>query len=108
MIAIEFYEDLYRLGKSSSLRKRIDAQERVLNLRNTRRGVTARRGDATFGELIPKVKPVLPDGYSVARGAVATVEIGIEVKILAKAMIKQIGRVVSDMEDQLGSPVHEL
>ncbi len=35
-----------------------------------------------------------PSGNSrVARGNVATVEIGIEVKILSKAMIKQIGRV---------------
>ncbi len=35
-----------------------------------------------------------------ARGQIATVEIGIEVKILAKAMIKQIDRVVNDLRNQ--------
>jgi len=40
-------------------------------------------------------------GYKVGRGPVATVEIGVEVKILAKAMIKQIGRVQSDLAHQV-------
>ena len=35
-----------------------------------------------------------------ARGPVATVEIGSEVKILAKAMIKQIDRVMTDLQNQ--------
>ena len=40
-------------------------------------------------------------GYLVARGPIATVEIGIEVKILAKAMIKQIDRVINDLRNQV-------
>lgn len=39
-------------------------------------------------------------GFVVQRGGSATVEIGIEVKILAKAMIKQIDRVISDLARQ--------
>ena len=48
----------------------------------------------------------------VARGPVATIEIGAETKILAKAMIKQIDRVISDLINQVtqfkrggGSPI---
>ena len=37
----------------------------------------------------------------VARGPVATIEIGAETKILAKAMIKQIDRVISDLTNQV-------
>jgi hypothetical protein len=37
----------------------------------------------------------------VARGPVATIEIGAEVKILAKAMIKQIDRVTGDLKKQV-------
>jgi hypothetical protein len=40
-------------------------------------------------------------GYLVGRGAIATVEIGVEVKILAKAMIKQIARVMNDLRNQV-------
>jgi hypothetical protein len=36
----------------------------------------------------------------VARGPVATIEIGAETKILAKAMIKQIDRVITDLTNQ--------
>ncbi len=36
-----------------------------------------------------------------ARGPIATVEIGVEVKILAKAMIKQIDRVINDLRNQV-------
>ena len=39
-------------------------------------------------------------GFNVAQGPVATVEIGAEVKILAKAMIKQIDRVMTDLLNQ--------
>src|SRR2546425_9301872 len=37
----------------------------------------------------------------VARGPVATIEIGAETKILAKAMIKQIDRVITDLINQV-------
>src|SRR5438477_11042357 len=37
----------------------------------------------------------------VARGPVATIEIGAETKILAKAIIKQIDRVINDLVNQV-------
>jgi hypothetical protein len=59
------------------------------------------RGDGTFGELVPGVIPIQDPGFTVARGQVATIEIGIEVKILAKAMIKQIDRMIGDLRKQV-------
>lgn len=111
-VAMHLYEDLYTVRKSALFRKRIDRRERVLNAQNRRRGIQARRGDGTFGELIPSAKPIDDPGFEVARGPVATVEIGVEVKILAKAMIKQIDRVIGDFTKQVvhfrrgaGSPI---
>lgn len=84
----------------------------MLNIQNRLQGINARRGDGTFGELIPHSDVIQVSGFSVARGAVATVEIGTEVKILANSMIKQIGRVRNDLQDQVrefqtagGSPI---
>jgi signal recognition particle GTPase len=37
----------------------------------------------------------------VKRGPIATIEIGIEVKTIHKAMIKQIDRVITDMKNQV-------
>lgn len=101
-VALHLYEDLVAVNRS---RRYVDAVltrgDRVLNVQNRRRGVRARRGDATFGEIIPGETAVVQPGYSVARGPIATVEIGIEVKILAKAMIKQIDRVINDLCNQV-------
>lgn len=93
-------EDLYELGKSSKLNPRIDQGQRVLNTRNRLTGKKSRRGDGTFGEIVPQATASKVPGFLVARGPVATVEIGTEVKILAKAMIKQIDRVMTDMINQ--------
>lgn len=100
-VAVFLTEDLYALQKSAKLNARIDHAERVQNIQNKRRGIIARRGDGTFGELIPGAAPVREEGYKVARGPIATVEVGVEVKILCKAMIKQIDRVMQNMEDQV-------
>jgi hypothetical protein len=100
-VAMHLYEDLYVLGKSARLVARIADRERVVNTRNQRRGISARRGDGTFGEIVPGVVAVEDPRFTVARGQVATVEIGVEVKILAKAMIKQIVRVKNDLSDQI-------
>lgn len=101
-VAMHLYEDLVAIHRSAKL---IDAvvmrQDRVLNVQNRRWGVKARRGDATFGELIVGETPIVDDGFQVARGPIATVEIGVEVKILAKAMIKQIDRVLNDLRNQV-------
>lgn len=69
--------------------ERVNAQRCVLNVANKRRGIDARRGDGAFGEIIPNEEAIHDAGYAVSRGPIATVEIGCEVKILAKAMIKQ-------------------
>src|SRR5437867_11187747 len=63
-------------------------------------GKPGRRGDGTFGELVPAAVAVTEKGMLVARGHVATIEIGAETKILAKAMIKQIDRVINDLFNQ--------
>ena len=100
-IAIELYEDLHSLHKSPKLVSRIENHERVINVQNLRQGVKARRGDGTFGELIPGEDALALPGFKVARGPIATLEIGGEVKILAKAMIKQIDRVMTDLGNQV-------
>src|SRR5438477_11165716 len=100
-IAIQLYEDLYNLRRSAKYKARVDSKEYVINIRNILRGIASRRGDGTFGERVPGVITVDEPGFSVARGQLATVEIGVEVKILAKAMIKQIDRVMSDLRGQV-------
>ena len=101
-IARELFEDLVELGEHASpvFLERVAEQTSVANLQNRRRGVGARRGDGMFGERVPTSRAVIDDGFGVARGQVATAEIGIEVKILATAMLKQVGRVISDLEKQ--------
>ena len=79
----------------------MNRRDRVANVQNQRRGVSARRGDGTFGELIPGQTPIIDPDYLVARGPIATVEIGVEVKVLFKAMIKQIDRVINDLRNQV-------
>lgn len=102
-VAMHFDEDLVSLTPPSStkLPPRVQSQSRVLSTTNLRRGITARRGDGTFGEAIPGMPTVADPGFLVARGQIATVEIGVEMKILAKAMIKQIDRVIGDLQKQL-------
>ena len=101
-VAMHLYEDLININRSPKLTEAvITRKDRVLNVQNKRRGVAARRGDGTFGEIIPGETAITDDGYGVARGPIATVEIGIEVKILAKAMIKQIDRVINDLRNQV-------
>jgi hypothetical protein len=73
----------------------------VVNVANMRQGVKARRGDGSFGEIIPHEIPVIEAGYAVKRGAIATIETGIEVKIIQKAMIRQIDRVINDLKGQI-------
>lgn len=92
-VALHLYEDLVELGLSSKLVDRAAARTRVVTSSNLRQGIKARRGDGTFGEIVPGTPVIADPGYLVARGRVATVEIGVEMKILAKAMIKQIDRV---------------
>ncbi|HEY1341326.1 MAG TPA: hypothetical protein VGF59_27640 [Bryobacteraceae bacterium] len=98
---MHLYEDLIAIRRSPKLSEAaVERKDRILNVQNKRRGVAARRGDATFGEIIPGETAIVDEGYIVARGPIATVEIGVEVKILLKAMIKQIDRVINDLRNQ--------
>lgn len=99
-VASCLYEDLYRLGRSTKLRSRIEQGTRVVNAQNKTVGIARRRGDGTFGELVPAAVAITAEGFVVSRGPVATIEIGAETKILAKAMIKQIDRVIGDLVRQ--------
>ena len=89
------------INKSTRLVERVQRHECVVNVRNVMTGKPGRRGDGTFGELVPAAVAVTEKGMLVARGPVATIEIGAETKILAKAMIKQIDRVISDLINQV-------
>jgi hypothetical protein len=100
-VAIQFYEDLYDLSRSQKYVERVIHGISVVNAENTRQGVKARRGDGSFGEIIPHEIPATESGYSVKRGPIATIEIGIEVKIIQKAMIRQIDRVINDLKGQV-------
>jgi hypothetical protein len=97
---MHLYEDLYGLGASQKLVQRVDAGVSVLNSANKRHGIKARRGDGSFGAILPHVPAIKDAGFAVARGPIATIEIGVEVKILMKAMLKQIDRVSNDLRGQ--------
>jgi hypothetical protein len=99
-IADYLYEDLYDLGESAKYRDRVDSRQRVLNPKNQSPGINARRGDGSFGTLIPGTRAITLPEFAVARGPTAEIELGAEVKILAKAMIKQIDRVLNDLRSQ--------
>jgi hypothetical protein len=101
LVASQLYEDLVAIGKSHKLIERIKRHECVVNVRNITTGKPGRRGDGTFGELVPAAGAMIAKGMVVARGPVATIEIGAETKILAKAMVKQIDRVISDLINQV-------
>jgi hypothetical protein len=99
-IASHLYEDLLAVNRSPKFVSRVVAVSDVVNTANRIFGRKGRRGDGTFGQLIPGERATTETGFLVPRGPIATLEIGAESKILAKAMIKQIDRVMSDLEGQ--------
>jgi hypothetical protein len=101
LVAIQFFEDLYTLpNPSPKYVQRVSQGISVLNVQNLAHGIQARRGDGSFGEIVPNAVSIAAPGFVVKRGPIATIEIGIEVKIIAKAMIKQIDRVINDLKGQ--------
>jgi hypothetical protein len=98
---MHLYEDLAALGLSAKYSQRISSHDRILSSTNLRQGISARRGDGTFGDPVPGTRIISDPTYRVARGRIATVEIGVETKILSKAMIQQIDRVISDLRNQV-------
>jgi hypothetical protein len=95
------YEDLRKLNRSAILSERIDNKTRVVSTTNKTVGIQSRRGDGAFGELVPVALAISEAGFLVATGPLSAIEIGAETKILAKAMIKQIDRVNSDLRRQV-------
>jgi hypothetical protein len=96
-IADHLFDDLYEIYADSKLRTDVDSGLAVLNPKGVSPGLKARRGDGSFGPLVPGRTSVARIACPVPAGPTATVKIGAEVKILAKAMIKQIDRVTSDL-----------
>jgi hypothetical protein len=101
IVASQLYEDLVELARSTKLAERVHNHSRVVNLGNKTVGKISRRGGGTFGELVPTATALSEAGLLVARGEIANIEIGAETKILAKAMIKQIDRVIGDLVRQV-------
>lgn len=100
-VAQRLYDDLLSLGRSPKLVARIKEGSRVVNVANLAVGIKARRGDGTFGERVPALAAIVDPTSQVRRGKISRVEIGAESKILAKAMIKQIDRVIGDLTRQV-------
>lgn len=100
-VAIYLYEDLFDLNRSSKYVAAVSSKTRVLNTANRAVGKKSRRGDGTFGEHVPNTPVDAACGLAVAFGAIATIDIGTEVKILAKAMRKQLDRVCTDLVNQV-------
>jgi hypothetical protein len=99
-IAECLYDDLAVLNRSPKLTARVLSGQVVVNTRNRVTGRVGRRGDGTFGERVPTIDPFRAPGQAVGRGAVADVEIGTEVKLLATKMVAQVDRVMTDLENQ--------
>lgn len=96
-IADFLFDDLYLVSDSSKLRRDVDAGLVALNPKGISPGLRARRGDGSFGPIVPGYTPRPYEGHVVPIAPTAAVDLGAEVKILAKAMIKQIDRVISDL-----------
>lgn len=99
-VASFLYEDLIELARSAKLADRVRTARAAVNVANVAVGKPARRGDGTFGEVVPGVATIVVPKFVVPRGRIASIEIGVETKILAKAMIKQIDRVIGDLQRQ--------
>lgn len=101
-VSYELYEDLCALGESAPLVERITNHARALCVKNRTHGQRNRRGDGAIGVPVPGDTPTAVQGFSVARvPRIAIIEIGMEVKILAKAMTRQIDRVMNDLSNQI-------
>jgi hypothetical protein len=99
-IVNHLYEDLLLLGRSPKLAEGVRVGRLVVNIGNIVTGRAGRRGDGAFGDLVPNEEAHGETGFQVQRGPLATMRIAAESKILAKAMIKQIDRVINDLEGQ--------
>jgi len=99
-LAAYIYDDLVELGQSQKLLLRMNKGYLAVNTGNQVKGKKGRRGDGTFGRIVPGKSPVIVPGYVVPRGLVANLEIGTEVKIGATKLIAQVDRVINDLSKQ--------
>lgn len=83
MIASNLYEDLLALGDSKKFTQNVEARIGVVNAGNQVKGKKGRRGDGTFGRIVPGVPATSVAGFAVARGPIANLELGAEVKVVA-------------------------
>lgn len=100
VVASQLYEDLYELGRSKSYVKGIDGHLLGINSGNRITGQQARRGDGTFGEFVPNLTAVVVQNFHVARGHLASLQIGAETKIFNAALGKQQIERVGDLNGQ--------
>jgi hypothetical protein len=100
MIASHLYEDLLALADSKKFTQNVEARIGVVNTGNQVKGKKGRRGDGTFGRIVPGVPATSVAGFAVARGPIANLELGAEVKVIATKMIAQIDRVTTDLNNQ--------
>jgi len=99
-VAVHLYEDLVALNQSTKLVTRVRDGELAVNVGNQIKGRKGRRGDGTFGRVVPGQAILAEPGFVVARGLVANLEIGTEVKISATKLIAQVDRVINDLSKQ--------
>jgi hypothetical protein len=103
-MATELFEDLFvrsmARDPASRFVVRVNDATRVVDRRNKSYNVSARRGDGLLGEVMHGAPTASLPGFAVKRGPTVATEIGVEMKIVAKAMLKQIGRVCTDLNNQ--------
>jgi hypothetical protein len=99
-IAAFVFEDLIALRQSPKLLQRVKEHEVAVNTGNQIKGKKGRRGDGTFGRVVPGQVLLAEPGFEVRRGNVANLEIGTEVKIGATKLIAQVDRVINDLTKQ--------
>lgn len=99
-VAVYLYEDLVTLGQSAKLIHRVSNHELAVNIGNQIKGKKGRRGDGTFGRVVPGQSLISDPEFMVPRGLVANLEIGTEVKIGATKLIAQVDRVMNDLSKQ--------
>jgi hypothetical protein len=99
-VAAFLYDDLLALGRSRKLVHRIQHHISVAGQTAKVFGRPGRRPDGTFGALVPAATAKVSSPYLTARGPLARLEIGTEVKIMATKMIAQVDRVLTGLGDQ--------
>jgi hypothetical protein len=103
-LAALFYEDLFehslQAHPKGSYVRRIQKKESVINTPNRVTGRRSRRADGTLGARVPVDNAEQIEGRHVARAPIATLQVGIEFKIMATKMTAQMDRVATDLRNQ--------